>query len=68
MNLQQIELDNEPSIINQQQFIASKHELEQIEKYETHGHILRSKCTWTEDGEKKSNFFLNIEKISIAIS
>ncbi len=62
MNLLQIELDNNPSTINQEKFIASKHELEQIEKYETHGHILRTKCTWTEDGEKKSNFFLNPEK------
>ncbi len=27
-----------------------------------HGHILRTKCTWTEDGEKKLTFFLNLEK------
>ncbi len=30
MNLLQIELDNDPSTINQEKFIASKHELEQI--------------------------------------
>ncbi len=45
MNLLQIELDNDPSMINQEKFIPSKHELEQIEIYETHGHILRTKWT-----------------------
>ncbi len=62
MNLLQIELDNDRSTTNQEKFIASKHELEQIEKYETHGHILRTKCTWTEDGENNSKFFPNLEK------
>ncbi len=68
MNLLQIELDNDPSTINQEQFIASKHELDEIEKHETHGHILRTKCTWTEDGEKKMKIFLNLEKNPIAIN
>ncbi len=57
INLLQIELDNDPSTINQEKFIASKHELEQIEKHEIHGHILRTECTWTEVGEKKFQFF-----------
>ncbi len=67
MNLPQIELDNDPSTINQEKFIDSKHELEQIEKHEAHGHILRTKCTWTEDGEKNPFFFLNLEKNHFAI-
>ncbi len=62
MNLLQIELDNDPSTVNHEIFIASKLELEQIEKYETHGHILRTKCIWTRDGETNSIFFLNLDK------
>ncbi len=68
INLLQIELDNNPSTINQEKFIASKHKLEQIEKYEKHGYILRTKCTGTEDGEKNSKFFRNLEKQTIAIN
>ncbi len=65
MNMLQIELDNDPSTINQEKFIASKHELEQIEKYETHGHILITKCTWTKDCEKISKFFQKQKTITI---
>ncbi len=57
MNLLQIELDNDHSTVNQEKFIASKHELEQIEKYETHGHILKTKCTWTGRWRKKFQIF-----------
>ncbi len=46
MNLLQIELGNDPSTINQEKFITSKHELEQIEKYETHGHIMHMDWRW----------------------
>ncbi len=62
MNQLQIELDNDTSTTNQERFIASKHELEQIEKYETHGHILRTKCTWIEDGSKHHS--LHIECVN----
>ena len=55
-------LQKDPSIVNQEKFIASKHELEQIEKHEAYGYILRAKSLWTEDGEKNSKFFLNLEK------
>ncbi len=68
MNLLQIELDYDSSTINQEKIIASKHELEQIEKHEAHCHSLRTKCMWTEDGEKDSKYFLNLEKKTIAIN
>ncbi len=59
MNLLQIELDNDPSIINQENFIASKHKLK--EKHDAHGPIFRTKSTWTEDGGHNSKFILDQE-------
>ena len=43
-------------------YTSVKKELEQIEKEETNSIIFRSKLKWTEDGEKCSKFFLNLEK------
>ncbi len=64
INLLQIELDKNPSINNIERFNTSKHELEQIEKHEAHGQVLRSKQILTEDDEKNSKFILNLEKIN----
>ncbi len=33
-----------------------------MEKHEAHGHVLRSRQFWIEDGEKNSKFLLNLEK------
>ncbi len=62
INLLQVELNKNPSINNLERLNTSKHELEQIEKHEAHGKVLRNKQIWTEDGEKNSKFFLNLEK------
>ncbi len=62
INLLETELDNNPTSFNLDKFNASKNELEQIEKHKTQGHILRSKISWTEDGEKTSKYVLNLEK------
>jgi exonuclease III len=43
-------------------FEQTKHELEAIALQEARGVILRSKARWTEDGEKNSKYFLNLEK------
>ncbi len=43
INMLETELDNNRSSCNLDKFNASKNELEQIEKHETQGHILRSK-------------------------
>ncbi len=62
INLLGIELDRNPPASNLERFNVSKIELEQIEKHETQGNILRTKIRWTEDGEKNSKLFLNLEK------
>jgi hypothetical protein len=42
--------------------LSSKLALEDYYDYVTQGTILRSKCTWYEEGEKNSKYFLNLEK------
>ena len=37
-------------------------EQEEIRKYELNGLLVRSKCTWIEDGEKPTKYFLGLEK------
>ena len=39
-----------------------KHEIELIECHKARGAIIRSKCRWTEEGEKNTSFFLRLEK------
>ena len=39
-----------------------KSELELIEKHKARGIIMRSKCQWTEEGEKNTSYFLRLEK------
>ena len=51
------------SIYNEEIYLESKSELEQLHDRITQGIILRSKCQWYQDGEKSSKFFLNLEKI-----
>jgi hypothetical protein len=50
----------EKNIADRYQLVKS--ELEAIEKYKTKGAIIRSKISWTEEGEKNSAFFLRQEK------
>ena len=45
-----------------EQYYDIKNELEQMEKHEAHGIMLRSKVRWIEEGEKNTNYFLSLEK------
>ncbi len=67
-NLLETELNRNPSAGNLERFNVSKIELEQIEKHETQGNILRTKIKWTEDVETNSKLFLNLEKKTIVIN
>ncbi len=64
INLIQSELDSNPSNINLKSFNTAKKELEQIDKHEIHGLMLRSKTKWLEEGEKTKMFLLNLEKLN----
>ncbi len=57
INLIQFELDSNPSNINLERFNTAEKELEQIDKHEIHGLMLRSKTKWLDEGEKNSFFF-----------
>ncbi len=57
-NLLQEHFDYNTSDINIDLFNTAKNELEQVEKHETCGLMLRSKTKWIEDGEKNTFFFL----------
>ncbi len=57
INLIHQQLDNNQTNNNLEHFNTVKHELEQIEKHEAEGYILRSKTNWTKDGEKTPNIF-----------
>ena len=41
---------------------TKKRELEKIIEYQTKGSIFRGKCTWFNEGEKHTKYFLNLEK------
>ena len=57
------EYENSPSSsITQDVYIAKKLEFEALMDEKTNGYILRSKTQWYQDGEKSSQFFLNLEK------
>ena len=45
-----------------QEEVILKEELEKIIEYRTKGAILRSKSRWYNEGEKKTKYFLNLEK------
>ena len=57
---QKIDTDSSESIINE--YYSAKHELEQIEKHEACGIMIRSKAKWIEEGEKNTKYFLSLEK------
>ena len=50
-----------PNKENETLFIEIKSKLEQMNRYNTEGAILRSKCVWYQNGEKCSKYFLNLE-------
>ena len=61
------ELDRLVNLENQEEPILEnirliKKELERISKIKTQGAILRSRAKWTEEGEKNTAYFLNLEK------
>ncbi len=58
-----IEIDREPNNDDiMSEYLNVKKEIEDIEKDEANSSIFRSKIRWAEEGEKNSNFFLNLEK------
>ena len=61
------EYENSPSSsITQDVYIAKKLEFEALMDEKTNGYILRSKTQWYQDGEKSSQFFLNLEKKEVS--
>ena len=44
------------------EYLECKNRLENIYEEKANGIRIRSKCSWYEQGEKSSNFFLNLEK------
>ncbi len=59
-NLETMMNEQRPEIIDQ--YNITKKELTDIEIHEANGSIFRSKAKWSEDGEKNSKFFMNLEK------
>ena len=53
---------NALSSISSESYSEAKHQFEEIKNEKAIGQILRSKCSFYEDGEKSSKFFLNLEK------
>jgi exonuclease III len=51
-----------PSDNTYQQLDTAKRELEAINKEKLLSSVFRSKCEWTEHGERNSKYFLNLEK------
>ena len=39
-----------------------KQELENLYQFKTEGHIIRSRANWVENGERNTNYFINLEK------
>ncbi len=62
LELLQEQLDQSQTKENIENFTGIKNELEQIEMHETQSRMFLSKAQWTENGEKKSKYFLNLEK------
>ncbi len=55
-------LDTNPTQVNFDRFQISKKELEHIKNEDIKAHIFRSKIKWSEEGERNTSFFLNLEK------
>ena len=51
----------ESDMNNHEEYNDCKTQLEQIYKIKANGIKIRSKCEWSEHGEKSSKFFLNLE-------
>ena len=47
---------------NYERLMSAKRELEDLNKEKLAGSIFRAKCQWSEEGERNSKFFLNLEK------
>ncbi len=66
LELLQLEIDEHTNDVNRETYYTIKTELEHIEKLEINGQILRSKVKWIEESEKKSRYFLSLEKRNYA--
>ena len=59
------ETDNHVRLVIEREIYQVNEKLKEVDKVKTDGAIFRSKCQWYENGEKKSNFFLSLEKKTI---
>ncbi len=54
--------NNTASDLEKEEYDTVKNETEIIKCHKARGAILRSKCKWTEEGEKNTAHFLRLEK------
>ena len=59
------ETDNHVRLVIETKIYQVNEKLKEVDKLKTDGAIFRSKCQWYENGEKKSNLFLSLEKTII---
>ena len=52
--------DLDPNLLLQLE--ECKQELESYYQIKTEGHIIRSRANWVENGERNTNYFINLEK------
>ena len=60
-----LEINTLEEIYEQHAFLINekKKELENIRNHRLIGSIVRSRANWTEEGEKPTNYFLNLENV-----
>ena len=58
------EYESNSSLLEAQydEYIGKKREYKNLQDRKTRGIIMRSKAKWTEEGEKNTSYFLNLEK------
>jgi hypothetical protein len=54
LDLHEKVMSNTASDLENEEFDTVKHEIELIESHKARGAIIRSKCRWTEEGEKNT--------------
>ena len=55
-------LKHQPQNEKYVEYLEAKGEWEKLVRKKTNGIILRSKAKWSEEGEKNTKYFLNLEK------
>ena len=62
LNILEEECDKNPNCEKYEEYINIKHELDYIYDMRAKGTIIRSRCQWTEENERNTKYFLNLEK------